>query len=72
MIFCPQNDETTSLKDRIIMRLTCHYGIHAWTLFRMANSFIEAFPGDMAINRRCDRCGRMECTDDGKNWNHRL
>lgn len=57
---------------KAIKRLLCKMGFHDWTYFRMANSFIKAFPDDLAINRRCDRCKHMQCTDDGKKWIWRL
>jgi hypothetical protein len=57
---------------RVIMRFACYYGLHDWTYFRMANSFITAFPNDLGINRRCDWCNYMQYTDDGKTWKLRL
>jgi len=65
-------DDGKGTIDRLVMLFTCHYGLHDWTYFRMANSFIAAFPNDLAINRRCDRCGYMQCTDDGKKWVTRI
>jgi len=45
--------------------------IHHWSYFRMANSFIEAFPNDYSVHRRCKRCSMMQLTDDGTSWRAR-
>ena len=54
-----------------IHQIMCRFGFNKWKLFRMANSFIAAFPEMMSISRRCTRCGRLECTEDGETWTRR-
>jgi hypothetical protein len=54
------------------MPLLCKLGWHNWTLFRMANTYIQAFPHEMAISRQCDKCRRLQYTDDGKTWRNRM
>jgi hypothetical protein len=54
------------------MSIMCKYGFHKWKYFRMSIEYIKAFPEGEGINRRCILCGRMEITDDGLKWLHRI
>lgn len=46
-------------------------GLHRWSYFRMANSFIAAFPDDHSVHRRCKRCNMMQRTENGTTWRER-
>ena len=49
-------------------------GLHQWRLFPQAGSYYLAFPHDSKmVSRRCLRCFKMQCTDDGgKTWSNRM
>lgn len=53
-------------------RVLCKLGIHKWRYWRMSLEFIIAFPKGESVNRSCDYCKIIECTDDGIIWNYRV
>jgi hypothetical protein len=57
-----------------IMPFLCKIGLHRWRLFTQALSFYDAFPEMInMISRRCNRCGKMQFTEDGGvTWRTRL
>lgn len=57
----------------IIGIFLCKIGLHKWEYFRMSNKFLNTFPEEAGINRRCKRCKFMQCiTNDGKRWTQRI
>lgn len=56
----------------LFQSLLCYYGYHKWSYFRVAPSFEYLFPESPLINRRYKFCKRIECTNDGDHWSHRL
>ena len=43
---------------------------HKWEYWK--TSWCDNPPNQQGVNRRCFRCDRMECTEDGFIWNQRL
>lgn len=46
----------------------CRVGFHRWLYWRMSMSYFNSFPEDLGINRSCNSCGLMQCTDNGVDW----
>ena len=66
------DEQRQRCKDSWVRRFITRNEVHDWRYFRMSNAFIEKFPYDLAISRCCDKCGYMQCTNDGKTWVDRM
>lgn len=53
--------------------LRCWLGWHHWRYFSMALTFHQAFPDSPQINRRCQKCGFIQCYEENRGtWRGRI